>query len=433
LSLKQIALLLALSLGLCGQAHGVLTIKITRGIEGALPIAIVPFSWEGTAKGPPTDFAEVIGNDLRRTGRFAPMPESDLPGRPHDGAQVDFRDWRRLGVENLVIGRLKQQSGGSYRVQFQLFDVFKGEQLAGYDIPSTARTLRTTAHQISDIVYEALTGERGAFATRIAYVTESAGADGKKRFALEVADSDGFNPRSIVESTQPILSPAWSPDGTRLAYTSFEGKRTVVYVQNLAQGSREIVADHPGINSAPAWSPDGKRVALALSKDGNPEIYLLDLASRQLTRLTHNAAIDTEPAWAPDGESLAFTSDRGGRPQIYRISATGGTSSRLTFEGSYNARPSFSPDGSALTMVHGSGGNYRIALLDLETNALRVLSSAKLDESPSFAPNGAMIIYATHDKEGSALAVVSVDGRVQQRLSLQKGRVREPAWSPFLD
>jgi TolB protein len=433
LSRNRFALLLALGLVLCSQAQAVLTIKITRGIEGALSIAIVPFAWEGSAKGPPMDFAEVIGNDLRRTGRFAPMPESDLPGRPHDGSQVVFRDWRRLGVENLVVGRLKQQSGGGYQVQFQLFDVFKGVQMAGYTIPSTARTLRTIAHQISDIVYEALTGERGAFDTRIAYVTETDGADGKKRYALKVADSDGFSPQSVLESTQPILSPAWSPDGTKLAYMAFEGKRTVVYVQDLAKGPREVVAEYPGINSAPAWSPDGKRLALALSKDGNSEIYVLDLASRRLTRLTSNAAIDTEPAWAPDGKSLVFTSDRGGQPQIYRIPATGGTSRRLTFEGSYNARPAFSPDGSALAMVHGSGGKYRIAVLDLETNALRVLSNGRLDESPSFAPNGAMIIYATHDKEGSALAVVSVDGRIQQPLSLQKGREREPAWSPFKD
>ncbi|MDJ0870476.1 MAG: Tol-Pal system beta propeller repeat protein TolB [Gammaproteobacteria bacterium] len=413
--------------------QAVLTIKITRGIEGALPIAVVPFAWEGGSAGAPLDVADIVAADLRRTGRFAPLPERDLPGRPSDGSQVDFRDWRRLGTENLVVGRLKAQPNGNYQVQFQLFDVFRGVQLTGYSIPSTARDLRTTAHQISDIIYEKLTGDRGAFATRIAYVTQSKGPDGNKRYALEVADSDGYDPQSVLESAQPILSPAWSPDGNKLAYVSFETGQSAIYVQNLATGTRERVAGYPGINGAPAWSPDGRRLAMSLSREGNPEIHILDLDTRRLQRVTYNAAIDTEPAWSPDGRSLVFTSDRGGKPQIYRIAVTGGKAQRLTFEGSYNARASFSPDGARLTMVHGDQGAYRIGLLDLETNALRVLSDARLDESPSFAPNGTMIIYATNDDRGAALAAVSVDGRVHQRLTFQKGMVREPAWSPFSD
>ncbi len=429
----RVTVLIALVLLWSAPVHAVLTIKITRGIEGALPIAIVPFAWEGDGASAPFDVAAVVSADLHRTGRFAPLPARDLPGRPSDGSQVDFRDWRRLGTESLVVGRLRALPNGEYQVQFQLFDVFRGVQLTGYSIPSSARNLRTTAHQISDIIYEKLTGDRGAFATRIAYITQSTGADGKKRFALEVADSDGHNPKSVLDSAHPILSPAWSPDGKNLAYVSFETRKPAVYIQNLATGTRERVAGFKGINGAPAWSPDGKRLAMTLSRDGNPEIYILDLESRRLQRLTYNAAIDTEPAWSPDGKSLVFTSDRGGRPQIYRIAANGGKVKRLTFEGSYNARASFSPDGSRLTLVHGDQGAYRIGLLDLETNALRVLSDARLDESPSFAPNGTMIIYATSDNRGAALAAVSVDGRVHQRLTFQKGMVREPAWSPFPD
>lgn len=427
------AAILVLNVLLTNNVHAVLTIKITRGVEGALPVAIVPFGWEGSSGSPPADIADIIAGDLRRTGRFAPVPGSDLPTRPHEGSQVDFHDWRRLGTENLVVGKIEDLGGGRYQVQFQLFDVFKGVQLSGYSIPTDRTGLRRTAHQISDIIYEKLTGERGAFATRIAYVTESVGAGGDKRYALEVADSDGFGPQSVLESAQPILSPAWSPDGGKLAYVSFETNRPAIYIQDLAAGTREKVAGFRGINGAPAWSPDGKRLAFTSSKDGNPEVYALDLQSRGLERLTHNAAIDTEPAWSPDGRSLVFTSDRGGRPQIYRIPDTGGKAQRLTFEGTYNARASFSPDGSRLTLVHGSRGAYRIAVLDLENNALTVLSDAKLDESPSFAPNGSMIIYATSGEQGAALAAVSVDGRVHQRLSLQKGRVREPAWSPFVD
>jgi len=427
------AAILVLNVLLTGNVQAVLTIKITRGVEGALPVAIVPFGWEGSNGSPPADIADIIAGDLRRTGRFAPVPGSDLPARPHDFSQVDFHDWRRLGTENLVVGKVEDRGGGNYQVQFRLFDVFKGAQLTGYSFATDRGGLRRTAHRISDIIYEKLTGDRGAFNTRIAYVTESVGADGDKRYALEVADSDGFGPRSVLESAQPILSPAWSPDGRKLAYVSFETHRPAIYIQDLYTDKREKVAGFRGINGAPAWSPDGKRLAFTSSKDGNPEIYVLDLQGRKLERLTHNAAIDTEAAWAPDGRALVFTSDRGGRPQIYRIPDTGGKAQRLTFEGTYNARASFSPDGSRLTLVHGSRGDYRIAVLDLENNALTVLSDAKLDESPSFAPNGSMIIYATSGEQGAALAAVSVDGRVHQHLSLQKGRVREPSWSPFVD
>ncbi len=425
-------LLCAWGLMLAGDAQA-LTINITRGSEGALPIAVVRFGWEGATGTPAGNIAAIISDDLRRTGRFAPLPDSDLPGHPHDGSQVDFRDWRRLGTENLVVGRLKVQPDGGYLVQFQLFDVYKGEQITGYSIPTGSSDLRRTAHRISDIVYAELTGGKGAFTTHVAYITETKGGDKKKHYALHVADSDGFNPQEVLESTQPILSPAWSPDGKKLAYVSFEGKRPAIYIQNLFLGTREKVSAFEGLNGAPAWSPDGMRLALTLSKDGNPEIYIMDLRTQAVRMLTHNSAIDTEPHWAPDGKSLVFTSDRGGKPQIYRIPTDGGRARRLTFEGDYNARARLSPDGREMVMVHGSRGIFRIALMNLETGAVRELTDGRLDESPSFAPNGAMVIYAASDARGGALAAVSVDGRVHQRLTMQHAQVREPAWSPFME
>ena len=417
---------------LAHSAEAALNIKITQGVEGALPIAVVPFGWTGPQPNPPTDVAAVIAADLQRSGRFAPIPRADLPADPHEKEAVKFNDWRLLGTGNLVIGRIALEPSGGYTLEFRLFDVFRGEQLAGLRFAVTESELRSTAHRIADIIYEKLTGEPGAFATRIAYITEyDGGAAAQKRYALQVADSDGENARTVVEATEPLLSPAWSPDGRRLAYVSFETKQARVYVQELTSGARQQVAAFPGLNSAPAWSPDGLRLALTLSKDDNPEIYILDLRTRRLRRLTSNAAIDTEPAWAPDGRSLVFTSDRGGSPQIYRIPATGGRAERLTFDGRYNARATFAPGGDKLALIHGDGGVYRVALLTLDNKALQVLSDTTLDESPSFAPNGRIILYATTDDEGATLAAVSVDGRVRHRLGVQEGKVREPAWSPL--
>jgi TolB protein len=429
--LKRTWHVLLLALVLSPAAHAVLNIRITQGIEGALPIAVVPFGWEGPTGDPPQMLGDIVANDLARSGRFAPIPFDDLPAQPSEPSQVRFGDWRLLGTSNLVIGKLVALADGRYRVQFRLYDVYKATQLAGLQFQVTAKELRRTGHRISDAIYERLTGERGAFDTRIAYVTEWKTPEGDDRYALNIADSDGQDDHAVLESGEPILSPAWSPDGERLAYVSFETKRPRIYVQEVTSGSRQQVAAFPGLNSAPSWSPDGKRLALTLSKDGNPELYILDLASRRLQRLTHNAAIDTEPDWAPDGSSLVFTSDRGGSPQIYRIPADGGHAERVTFEGAYNARARISPDGTELALVHGQNGAFRIALLDLENNALRVLTDTDLDESPSFAPNGSMVLYSTTDREGVALATVSVDGRVRYRLAIHGQEVKEPAWSPF--
>lgn len=429
---RRIAGLLFFLLWAIQAAAAPLTIEITEGAEGALPIAVVPFGWQGPGGSDiGTTLAEIVRSDLQRSGRFNTLPVKDMLARPQSDADVEFRDWKVLGMDNLVVGHVRPNGQDGYLVRFQLFDVFKGEQLTGYNFPTTRRDLRSTAHKIADIIYEKLTGQPGAFDTRIAYVVSSRLADGSQEVSLKVADADGFDPQTIVTSSEPLMSPAWAPDGRRLAYVSFEQKKASVYVQEVFTGRRMKVASFKGINGAPAWSPDGRKLALTLSKDGNPDIYVLNLNRNTLTRLTDHYAIDTEPAWSPDGGSVVFTSDRGGQPQIYRVSAFGGKASRVTFEGPYNARPSFSPDGESLTMVTRQGGDYRIAVLDLRNNGLQVLSDGRLDESPSFAPNGSMIIYATKINGKGELAAVSVDGRIRQRLALQEGDVREPVWSPY--
>jgi len=410
------------------RAGADLTIEITQGMEGATPIAVVPFGGQGA--GVPENVSQIVADDLRRCGRFEPVPESNLIARPVRPEDVRFPDWKTLGVDSLVIGEVLTTGPGQYNIRFFLFDVFRGAKLIGYSVPSNDRRLRFDAHRVADLIYEKLTGTPGAFATRIAYVTENKQGDAKD-YHLEIADSDGHNPQTVLTSRDPLMSPAWSSDGTQLAYVSFENHRASVWAQNVSTAQRRKIASFDGINGAPSWSPDGRKLALTLSRDGNPEIYVYDLSNGALTRLTQNAAIDTEPDWSPDGSSIAFTSDRGGSPQIYQMSANGGRPQRLTFEGSYNASPDFSPDGKQLAMVHGEGSSYRVAVLDIATDQLRVLSDGPLDESPSFAPNGSMIIYGSEVGGRGVLAAVSSDGRFRQRLSTSQGSVREPVWSPF--
>jgi len=437
--LTSFLLMLALLLSFTTPASAVLTIQITKGVDGAQPIAVVPFATDKLTKPLPYDLVSIINNDLARSGRFSPMPAKDIKtiGSPHDGGTVRFGDWRLVNMDYLLVGRVRQTGAINYEVQFQLFDVFKGEQLTGISYPFVARDTRRMAHRISDIVYEKLTGQRGAFDTSIAYVTALAGLNNKRQFHLNIADSDGFNEQTILDSSKPLMSPSWSPDGQQLAYVSFEAGRPQIFVQQVfsANGQRQRVTDFPGLNGAPVWSPDGKYLAMTLSKSGNPEIYLYQLATKQLTQLTKHPAIDTEPSWSPDGKQLVFTSDRGGKAQLYRVRLSrnkpASRPKRLTFEGDYNARAVFSPDGKLLAMVHGNRGRFQIAVLDLSNNALQVLTDSRLDESPSFAPNGSMIIYATNRNNRGVLAAVSVDGRVHQRIEVQQGDVREPAWSPL--
>ena len=425
----------ALLAGAAVPAWSQLRIEIIDGLESATPIAVARFGQSDSGPVPPESVSAIISNNLARSGRFAPLRE--LPQHPVRKEDVRWSDWRRLTVGSLVIGTIGQTVRGGVRefqVDFRLFDTFTAAQLAGQRYARVRPDrLRWVAHRISDDIYYALTGEGGAFATRIAYVTETAGQEGEVVYALNVADSDGGNPVVLRTSPDPIMSPAWSPDGGWLAYVSFEGGSSRIMMQELATGLRREVTGFPGINGAPAFSPDGRRLALTLSRDGSPDIYVLDLESGDLRRLTNGPGIDTEPTWSPDGRALVFTSDRsGGRPQLFRIPAAGGTPERLTFAGRYNARAAFSPDGSRLAFVHESDGEYRIAVKAVEGEEIDVLTNGRLDESPTFAPNGRLILYATTERGRSALAAVSIDGRFRQRLSIDEAGVRDPAWSPRL-
>ena len=408
------------------QSQG-LEIDIVGGNAAALPIAVVPFGGNAGQ----TDIDDIIRADLARSGQFRTVDEAGLPERPTQGSEVAYPTWRLLKQDFLLVGR-SQPSGSGYRVEYELFDVAKQQRLLGFALTAPAGAMRDVAHQISDAVYEKILGVPGAFWTRIAYVTAS-GLGRNSRYALMVADADGHGPRTVVNSTEPLMSPSWSPDGRSLAYVSFEGGNSGVYIQDIASGARQKVASFRGINGAPSFSPDGSRLALTLSKGGNPDIYVMNIGSKQLTQVTNHFGIDTEPSWTPDGGALVFTSDRGGRPQLYQVGASGGSASRISFEGSYNASPSVSFDGKKIAVAQGAGNTYRIALLDLSLGSPRwsMLSPGSLDESPSFAPNGAMVLYAAREGRRGVLYAVSADARVRQRLVLAEGDVREPAWSPY--
>ena len=409
------------------QQKGMLELDVIGGRAAALPIAVVPFGGDCGE----TDVGGVVRADLGRSGQFRALDVSQIVERPTRGSEVAYPAWRMLKQDFLLVGRCVAEGGG-YRTEYELFDVAKQERLLGFALTAPAGSMRDVAHQISDAVYEKILGIPGAFWTRIAYVTSS-GLGRGARYALMVADADGWNPRTVVNSTEPLMSPSWSPDGRRLAYVSFEGGNSAVWIQDIASGSREKLTSFRGINGAPSFSPDGGRLALTLSKGGNPDVYVMDLGSKQLTQVTNHFGIDTEPSWSPDGSSLYFTSDRGGRPQVYQVAASGGSATRVSFEGSYNASPSVSFDGKKIATAQGAGNVYRIALLDNSLGSPRwsMLSPGSLDESPSFAPNGAMVLYAAREGRRGVLYAVSADGRVRQRLVLAEGDVREPAWSPY--
>jgi TolB protein len=411
-------------------ANAQLVIEITKSAEDAVPVAIVPFGWESTGAAP-FDVADVVAADLRRSGRFAPMDRKQMIDRPTQGDQIRFQDWRYLKTDFIAVGKLMPEGTG-FASTFELYNVLTGQRLAGQRLTANANSMRALAHRISDIIFEQLTGVRGAFSTRVAFVSAE-GTPPKQRYKLVVSDYDGENQQIITSSDEPIMSPAWSPDGQSLAYVSFETKASAIYVQTLRTGERKRVSARAGINGAPSWSPDGKTLALTLSrKDGDVDIYTLELASQVLTRMTFDPGIDTEPSWSSDGKKLYFNSDRAGGPQIYEIEvASPNRATRVSFEGSYNARPRVSPDGKQLAVVTLDRGNYRIGVIDLASKGMQVLSEGRQDESPSFAPNGAVLIYATQERGRGVLATVSTDGRTAERFTNTVGEVREPVWAPF--
>ena len=432
--MRKHALLLVLlaATGFVPAAAQELEIDIFNGQVIRAPVAVVPFGWEGDGASAPLDVASIIAADLYRSGRFDPKAEEDMLQKPTSGAEIDFDDWTTLKVQAVVVGTVEQTGANAYSVQFQLFDPYRQSQLVGYRMPASRGTMRRVAHRLADMIYEELTGVAGVFATRVAYVSTQGDGD-DKIYRLVVADYDGENEHVIMESADPIMSPAWSPDSRRLAYVSFEGNRSSIFVQQLRTGNRTQVSSEPGINGAPSFSPDGRQLVLTLGGlDGNLDLYVVDLTTREKRRLTTHRAIDTEGTWSPDGRYIYFTSDRAGGPQIYRLPAAGGTPERITFEGSYNARPRLSPDGKKLAVLYNDRGNYRIGVVDLRNRSLIVLSTGSQDESPSFAPNSDILIYATRQSGGNGvLETVSADGQIRQRMASGQGDVREPVWSPF--
>jgi TolB protein len=413
-------------------AFAQLTIEITQGVDNPTRVAVVPMGWSGSSP-LPEDVAQIVSDDLQRSGQFDPVARTSMLSFPSKPDDVFYRDWRAMGAEYLLISRAEHRAG-RYFVRYDVFDVLAQRKvISAGKVDGTAEQLRDIAHHISDKVYEKITGIRGAFSTQVLYVEAFQHTDKPDTFRLMLSDADGARPRQLLESEQPLLSPTWSPDGREIAYVSFETSRPAIFKQNLATGQREQLTDFKGLNGAPAFSPDGNKLAMVLSKDGNPEIYTLDLRTRQFTRVTNHYAIDTEPSWSADGSGVVFTSNRGGKPQIYKVTLASGRVERLTFEGGYNARGRVSKDGKTLVMVHQRQGVFHIAAQDLTTGTLRILTETNLDESPTIAPNGAMLLYATRFRGKGILAAVSLDAGTKYRLPSKQGDVREPAWSPFFN
>ena len=414
-------ILVFLSLLAATLAHAQLSIEITGAGANRIPVAIANFAGDPAAAQVVT---ATIRADLERSGLFKLV---DPGGAPLDeNSPVNFGDWKGRGADALAAGSLVRGANGRMEARFRLYDTQKQAALGGAVYVTGNDQLRAAGHRIADYIYEKLTGEKGVFSTRVAYVVKSGG-----QFKLQIADADGQGAATALTSREPIISPVWSPDGSRLAYVSFEKKKPVIYVHSLASGQRQVVANFKGSNSAPAWSPDGRRLAVVLSKDGNSQIYVVNADGTGVQRLTQSAGIDTEPRYSPDGGSIYFTSDRGGSPQIYRMGANGGDAQRITFEGSYNVSPRPSPDGKSLAFISRRDGRFQLAVMDLASKQVQILTDSHKDESPSFAPNSRMVLIATEIGGRGVLSAVSTDGRIKQRLSIAAGDVREPAWGPF--
>jgi len=419
---NKLYLILFLLLPIIAKAE--LTVEVVGGAAQQIPIAIVPFSVQAS----PTQIAQdnistVIGADLRLSGLFRVLETRGVTSQPHTLSEVKYSDWTSIQAQALTIGTVESLPGNRLKISFRLLDVLKQNQLLAMEFNITPGQQRATAHRIADMIYEKLTGEKGVFATRITYVNKENG-----RYSLQVADADGFNAQTVVSSKEPIISPSWSPDGTKLAYVSFEKKKPVIFVQSLVSGQRIVLANFKGNNSAPTWSPDGTKLAIVLTYSANSQIYVINADGTGLQQISFSNGIDTEPEWSPDGASIYFTSNRGGGPQIYRMPASGGDAKRVTFEGAYNVSPHLSTDGKLMTFIKQTPAGFKVAVQDLATGQVQTLSDTTQDESPSFAPNGRMILYATSIGGRGSLAAVSVDGRVKQRLKDTGGDVREPSW-----
>ena len=386
-----------------------------------MPIAIVPFRGEAQS---PQKHTAIIKADLERSGVFRSIETAGVVA--DENTRPDLALWRQKGADSLVTGSISPLADGRFDIRLRLWDVVRGPDLGGQSYAVTAGDLRLSAHRLADFVYEKLTGEKGIFSTRLAYVTKAG-----SRFTLWVSDADGENAQSALASPEPIISPAWSPDGTQLAYVSFESRKPVIYAHDVGSGKRRLLANFRGSNSAPAWSPDGRQIVATLSRDGGSQLYAMDAAGGQPRRLTQSSSIDTEPAFTADGKSIYFVSDRGGAPQIYRMSSTGGNAERVTFAGTYNISPTLSPDGRWLAYITRVGGAFKLQLMELASGAVTQMTDTSADESPSFAPNSKLIVYATQQQGREALMTTTLDGKIKARLSGASGDIREPDWGPF--
>ena len=405
-----------------------LTIEIDRGSVEALPIAVVPFQLPEDISQDP---AEIIESDLSMSGKFAPVKKEHMISKPTSRDNLNYKDWRVLGIENVIVGSVSKTTD-SIAIELSLLDVFRGSALLDRKMLVLPNEMRKASHHISDLIYEELLGTKGNFGTKIAYITLD---KLREKYRLLISDADGFNPKIVLESSQPLLSPAWSPDGKFLAYVSFEEGRSAIFIQNLRTGDREKLQLGLGINGSPSFSPDGQRLVITSSREGNPDLYIFNLKTQSIKKITSHPSIDTEGSWSPDGKGLVFTSDRSGGAQIYYVDLVGSTPKRVTFEmGDYNANAEYSADGKNLVMVSRGDRGYHVAILNILSRKFRFLSNSKLDESPSFSPNGDMVIYSSRVKDSSQLIAVSTDGNmVTKRFTLGEGQLREPAWGPSLD
>lgn len=414
-------------------ASAILSMELTQGVAGAIPLAIVPFENTKLAQ---QDVSAVITNDLQNSGRFKIFDANQLSSHASSATDVNTDYFRKINMDNVVVGSLRALGSDRFEVKFQLLDILRGQGSQSVVLSKTytvnANELRKVAHHISDLIYQKMTDMRGIFSTKLAYVVVQRG-EGGTRYLLEVADQDGYNPRSLLVSKEPIMSPSWSPNARQIAYVSFENKRASIYLQDVATGGRRLLSSFPGINGAPAWSPDGRKLALVLSKSGSPNIYVMNIATGEIKALTKDFYINTEPSWSPDGRTLLFTSNRAGGPQIYQVNVGSGAISRVSYDGAYNARASYTADGNHVVMIHRVANIYNIAILDLDNGTMRVLNKTIGDStSPSVAPNGSMILYDTYKNGRNVLGMVSADGRVQLMLPARNGEAQDPAWSPYI-